>query len=138
MEPGAWGKQTQRVQACSPSGQQQVFENATSQLICLTRSGLVALGQGGIGPLVFHILYVKHNIEKLWNFISPPPETFSTRSQAALQSAEMRASLVTVYPSPSTKFLGMGGARRLGWRDGLGVAYVGGPARGRFAKGVRG
>ena len=49
----------------------KLFEKATNQLICLTRSRLVALGQGGTGPLFFHILYVKHNIEELWNFIFP-------------------------------------------------------------------
>ena len=61
------------VRHALPQVGNKLFKNATSQLICLTRSGLVALGQGGIGPLFFHILYVKHNIEKLWNFIPPPP-----------------------------------------------------------------
>ena len=51
----------------------KLCEKATSQLICLTRSGVVALGQEGIGPLFFHIVYVKHNVERLWNFIPPPP-----------------------------------------------------------------
>ena len=56
-----------------PQVSNKLFENATSKLICFARSRLVALGQGGIGPLLFHIVYVKQNIEKLWNFTPPPP-----------------------------------------------------------------
>ena len=62
------------------------FEHSTSQGPCLRRSGLVPLRQGGIGRLLFHGFFVKHNIEKQWeNFILPPqPKTFSTGSQATL------------------------------------------------------
>ena len=75
----------------------------------------------------------------MWNFIPPPsPKTFCTRFQATLHSAEVRVSKVTVYPSPSTKFLGMGGAGRSGWRDGEGLQRWGGPVRGQLAKGVQG
>ena len=93
----------------------EFFEHATSQGLCLRRSRLAELGQGDIGPLFFHGFFVKHNIEKPWYFIPPPPpQTFSTRSQATLQSAELRVSPFTVYPSPSTKLMGMGGAGRSG------------------------
>ena len=66
-------KRLKGVRHALPQVGNKLFESATSQLIYLTWSGLVALGHGGIGPLFFHILYVKHNIEKSWNFIPPPP-----------------------------------------------------------------
>ena len=44
------------VKHALPQVGNNLFENATSQLICLSRSGLVAPGQGGIGPLFFHSL----------------------------------------------------------------------------------
>ena len=64
------------VRHALPQVGNKLFENGTSRLICLTPSGLVALGQGGIGLLFFHILYVKHNIEKLCNCIPPRAPDF--------------------------------------------------------------
>ena len=56
----------------------EFLEHATNRGLCVRRFGLVALWQGGIGPLLFHNFFVKHNIEQLWNPPPPPPHIFYT------------------------------------------------------------
>ena len=76
----------------------------------------------GCSPLLFHTVLVTNHIEKLWNLIPPPPQIFSTRPQAVLQSSGPKTSPLTVHPRPSTKLTAMGGAGRSGRREGLEVA----------------
>ena len=47
---------------------EEISEHITSQCLYLRGPRWVAVGHGGIGPSLFHIFFVKHNIAKVWNF----------------------------------------------------------------------
>ena len=94
-------------------------------------------GREGSALCCSTVFLVQHYISKtveLYPPPPPPPQIFSTCSQATLQSADLSESPFTVYPSPSTKLRGMGGAGRLGRREGLGVAKAGGSSKGAVGK----
>ena len=107
----------------------ELFRNGTNQGLCLRGPRLVPLWQGGVSPLLAHSFLFKNCIKKLWNLIPPPPpQIFSTRPRAILQSSGPKTSPLTIYPRPSTEFTarGGGGASRSRRREGLKVAWGGG------------